>query len=65
MKKSTIFIICLLCIAVAELIMVFKSNPQQAQNYTLDSKVFDMPVQQAENKVVKPFLFELHSLLPQ
>lgn len=61
MKKSTIFIICLLCIAVAELIMVFKSNPQQAQNYTLDSKVFDMPVQQAENKVVKPFLFELHS----
>lgn len=61
MKKSTLFIACLLCIVFAELVMVFKGGREQTQNFTLDSKVFDMPVQQAENKVVKPFLFELHS----
>ena len=62
MRKSTIFIICLLCIVLGELFMLFKtSTSQQTREYALDTKVYDMPVQETENKVVKPFLFEMHS----
>lgn len=62
MRKSTLFIICLLCIVVAELVMVFKSGVGgQVQEYALDSKVYDMPTRETEYKVVKPFLFEMHA----
>ena len=62
MRKSTLFIICLLCIVVAELVMVFKSGfGGRVREYALDSKVYDMPVRETEYKVVKPFLFEMHA----
>ena len=62
MRKSTIFIICLLCIVLGELYMLFKgSAPAKSQDYALDTKVYDMPVSESEPKVVKPFLFEMHS----
>jgi len=62
MRKSTLFIICLLCIVIAELVMVFKSGVGgQTQQYALDTKVYDMPVRDTEYKVVKPFLFEMHA----
>lgn len=62
MRKSTLFIICLLCIVVAELVMVFKSGVgSRVLEYALDSKVYDMPVRETEYKVVKPFLFEMHA----
>lgn len=62
MRKSTLFIICLLCIVVAELVMVFKSGVGgRVREYALDSKVYDMPVRETEYKVVKPFLFEMHA----
>ncbi|MBR1601627.1 MAG: divergent polysaccharide deacetylase family protein [Alphaproteobacteria bacterium] len=62
MKKSSIFIVLLLCIVVAELIMVFKNGTNVGNDKpVLDTKVYDMPIREAENKTVKPFLFELHS----
>lgn len=62
MRKSTLFIIFLLCIVAAELVMLFKSGiTSKQQVYALDSKVYDMPVREAEYNVVKPFLFEVHS----
>lgn len=62
MRKSTIFIICLLCIVLGELYMLFKSSTSsQTEEYALDTKVYDMPVREVESKVVKPFLFEMHS----
>ena len=62
MRKSTLFIIFLLCIVAAELVMLFKGCiGSKEQEYVLDSKVYDMPVREAEYNVVKPFLFELHS----
>lgn len=62
MRKSTLFIIFLLCIVAAELVMLFKSGINSKQQvYALDSKVYDMPAREAEYNVVKPFLFEVHS----
>lgn len=61
MRKSTIFIVCLLCIVVGELFMLFKGGKVGIQNYALDTKVYDMPVRETEYKVVKPFLFEMHA----
>lgn len=62
MRKSTLFVVLLLCIVATELFMVFSGRVgKQAQNFALDSKTYDMPVRETEPKVVKPFLFELHS----
>lgn len=62
MKKSTLFIVCLLLIVVAEVVMLFKHGIGGAsQNYVLDSKVYDMPVREAEVKVVKPEPMQLHT----
>ena len=60
MKKSSIFIILLLCIVVAELVMVFKSGAgEKSDMYVLDSKIYDMPVREAGNKPVKPLLLDM------
>lgn len=62
MKKSTIFIVLLLCIVAAELVMVFKTGAVvKNDEYVLDTKVYDMPVREPENKTVKPFSYELHT----
>ena len=62
MRKSTLFIVFLLCIVAAELVMVFKGGINSGvQEYTLDTKVYDMPERETTQKAVKPFLFELHS----
>lgn len=62
MKKSTIFIICLLCIVSAELFMVWKNGVDvKPQTYSLDAKTYDMPKRETDKKVVKPFLFEMHT----
>ena len=62
MKKSTIFIICLLCIVAAELFMVFKGGINvKPQIYSLDAQTYNMPKRETDKKVVKPFLFELHT----
>ena len=60
MKKSSIFIILLLCIVVAELVMVFKSGAgEKSDMYVLDTKIYDMPVREAGNKPVKPLLLDM------
>ncbi|MBQ8481445.1 MAG: divergent polysaccharide deacetylase family protein [Alphaproteobacteria bacterium] len=62
MKKSSIFIVLLLCIVVAELFMVFKSGAgEKNDKYVLDSKVYDMPMREAEIKTVKPLLLEMQA----
>lgn len=62
MKKSTLFIVFLLLIMTAEIIMLIKHGIAGGANeYALDTKVYDMPRRENELKLVRPTSFDIHA----